>query len=646
MQDIQKVLTELNGTVFGLTDPRNRMIFDLSKLIHEGDWMGAGSFYAAYVRRTKDVNFKNPDNDEAVKGIITQLLHWCLSNDRYPLAARLLWSENQFDPRPHFTQMIWEGLKNNAALMLMGSASASKSYSTGVWLLLDYIRDPEYTCIKLLGPSEQHLNEQLFTHMVNLHQQASIPLPGETGDLYIGTDRRNRFGAITGVVVPLGKKSAGRLQGAKAGNKKRKKPHPVFGTLGRLRVFMDESEKIPQGIWLDVNNIFANLTGLETFKIICAYNPENQNGESGTRSEPPDGWAAFDIDKDEQWKSKRGWWTIRLDGFKGENVIYKKTIFPGLQTFEGISRIIENSGGFDSPGYYTMARAMFPPSNVKLVVIPQGMFDGAKGTFEFQGATTPMAGCDVALEGGDAAKYTWGDFGDAVGYRTPPSLKFPQGQYFSFEDKEGNRISRPALQVHGMLQLEAGPTSKVAKQIIDLSNKLGVKARNLAVDTTGLGQGIFDTLRDLWSDEVIGISYMNSAGEGKIIEEDSKTAKEQYDRACTELWFAARKWIEFKCVLFSPQMDFSKLAEQLTGRQYAPGKVDRVESKKDYKARAGKSPDEADAFTLLVAATRKSSGIIPSMNLNRGSGSSADQYDEDDSKSGCCAGNRLTDDLD
>jgi hypothetical protein len=639
-------ITSFN-TIFNLADRRNQMIYDVGTLIHKDEWVDAGVFYASYVRKTKDPNFQNPANVDQVKEIITQLLHWCLNNDRYPLAARLLWTENQFDSRPHFTQLIWKELRDSTAMMLMGSASASKSYSTGVWLLLDWVRDPEYTCIKLLGPSEQHLNANLFTHMINLHQQASIPLPGITGNLYIGMNRKDQFGSISGVVVPLGKKSAGRLQGSKAGNKKRKKAHPVFGILGRLRVFMDESEKIPEGIWKDVDNIFSNLSGVETFKIICAYNPENQNGPSGSRSEPPDGWAQFNIDTDEVWTSRRGWRVVRLDGFKGENVRLKRVVFPGLQTFEGITALIANAGGYDSPGYYTMARAAFPPSSKKLVIIPQGMFDKAKGTFTFVGPTIAVAGVDLALEGGDAAKFAWGDHGLASGFRTPPSLKYPQGQYTQFTDRDGNSILRPGLQVHGLLQLEAGPTSKVAGQIKDLCDKLLIKPDALAVDRTGNGQGVYDMLKDIWSPEVIGVNYMEGASETKILLEDSKTCKEEYDRACSELWFALRKWMEFQGIMFSPQIDFSKLAEQMTTRQFAPGKMSRVESKKDFKSRnGGNSPDDADAMTLLNHASRKKSGSILSMNLKSGTNALADDYNKDDSKPRNSLGNRLTDDID
>ncbi len=617
--------------VFGLADPRNQMIYDVAALVHQEEWLDAGSFYAAYVRRTKEVDFPNPKTKDEVVAILTQLLHWCLNHDRYALAARLLWTENLFDARPHFTQLIWETLKKSASVMLMGSASASKSYSTGVWLMLDWIRDPENTSVKLLGPSEKHLSENLFTHIINLHQSASIPLPGETGDLWIGMDRKNKFGSISGVVVPLGRKAAGRLQGTKAG--KRKTPHPIFGPERRLRVFMDESEKIPKGIWRDVDNIFSNLNGVETFKIICAFNPEDQNGESGTRCEPPGGWDKFLIDSDELWRSRRGWDVVRLDGYKNENIIYKRTIFPGLQTWESINRVIENGGGYNSPAYYTMARAAFPPSNADQVVITQGMAEEMKGTFVYLATTTPCAGVDLALEGGDAAPFALGEFGDAIGFRKLPSTKYPSGEYIKFVDATGGQVARPALQATQIFKLERGDSVFMAKQIKELCESLGVKPSWLAIDRTGNGQGVYDILRAYgggW-EHVIGTHYSENASEKKILEEDTKTCLEEYGRVLSELWFATRKWGQFALLKLSPVIDFTTLLPQLTNRKFHPRKQSQVDTKKEYMIQnGGKSPDEADSLTLLVHAARTASGVVPSLRTDQVTAIGKQQFGADD----------------
>lgn len=599
--------------VFGITDPKDRMLLDVARFVHENRWLDAGLVYATHVRKTKDQKYPTPKDKAEVVVLVTQLVHWCLNNHRYWIAARLLWTESQFDPRPRFARDVFEAWENHAAISLMGSASASKSYSSGVWLLLDWIRDPDFTCIKVLGPSEQHLRDNLFTHLMNLHESASIPLPGDRLDMFIGMDRKNRFGSISGVVVPLGQTRAGRLQGSKAGNKKRKTPHPIFGITGRLRVFMDESEKIPPGIWKDVDNVFANLTGVETFKIGIAFNPENQNGESALRSEPAGGWKNFDIDKDYKWKSKRGWWTVRLDAATCENVVEGHTIFPGLQTKEGLAAVIENAGGYSSPGYYTMARAMFPPTSAELTVITQAEIDNAIGTFVFVGRTLPFGSLDLALEGGDAAPFTLGEFGEAAGFKRPPSLKHPQGEFVQFKNADGEQILRPALQMIQQFKLEKGDSVFMASQIKKLCERCEILPKCFIMDRTGNGQGTFDILANFW-EGVRGVNYSEAASPRKIMQEDKLTCEDEYDRVHSELYFAFKKWLRHGLVLFLPGMDISKLAAQLTGRLYATGKVNRIEKKQDYKNRnGGKSPDEADSATLLVHVVREETKIVPSI---------------------------------
>jgi hypothetical protein len=601
--------------VFKVTDPRDLMILDVAALVHEDDWLGAGSLYASFVRR-KDPSYPNPRSKEDVIRIVTELVHWCLDHNRYWLAARLLWSENQFDIRPRAARDVFEAWEKNAALVFMGAASMSKSYSSGVWLLLDWIRDPEFTCVKVLGPSEKHLADNLFTHLINLHESASIPLPGETGDLWIGLNRRNRFSSISGVIVPLGRKAAGRLQGTKAGNKKRKTPHPKFGTTGRLRVFLDESEKIPAGIWKDIDNIFANIVGTEVFKIGLAYNPENQNGESAQRSEPTDGWANFDMDRDFKWRSKRGWAVTRLDGFLSENVVEGYILFPGLQSKEGIEKVIENAGGVGSPGYFTMARAAFPPSAATLTVFTQAEIQNAIGTFVFVGPTRPVAGADLALEGGDSPIFVLGEYGNAVGFKRTPTLKHPQGEYIEFRNADGEPVARPALQVLQSFKLDAGDAVTTAASLRNLSMKCNVEPGMLMVDRTGNGQGTLDIMRSMWSADVMGVNYSESASELKILEEDEFTCKQEYDRVHSELHFALKKWMRHHLLKISPLVDMTKAAAQLTDRRYAPGKVNKIEKKKDFKDRnGGVSPDESDALTLVVHGVRVRFSVTPSMKL-------------------------------
>ena len=592
-----------------MSDAREQLVDEVATHLHAGDRFAAARLIASFAGKDPK---KEVTSDGKALEYCFSLLQWCLDNNHYDWAARMLWGERLFTYKPRCTQLVWQALHTKQAILLQGSASMSKSYGGGVWHLLDWIRDPQYTNILLVGPSEDHLKANLFSHLVTLHQNATLPLPGIIGDLFIGLDPRARRSAIRGVVIPLGKRPAGRLQGTK--RYPRKNPHPIFGTMSRVRIFMDEFEKIPVGVHKDIDNVFSNLDGdVEGFKITGAYNPEDIAGQVAMRAEPPGGWdEGFDPDKDEMWTSKRGWFVVRLDAAKSENVLQKKKIYEGLQTLEGFEKIIQNAGGLDTPGYWTMCRGCFPRSGAIYTILSALAVSKMKGEFIFVEEPTECGGVDLALEGGDAAEFCHGRYGRASGYKAPPSLEHPQGKTVMFEDKHGQRVFRFAIQLVEIFPLANGDTVKMAEQVRTHAVRLHIAPKDLMLDRTGNGAGVHDLLKALWSPEVGGINYSESASDKKILEEDTKTAKEEYERAVGELWFAFKKLCNFGFIRAKAEALTDSLIQQLTGRRYAPGKQTKVEQKPEYKARGNSSPNEADAATLMVQAARRGSGAIPS----------------------------------
>jgi hypothetical protein len=587
--------------------PRENLIVQVAGHLYADQMMDAARLVADFSGFARS---QVEDSERALEAC-NSLLYWSLNNDRYDLAASMLWSENMFTFKPRCTQMVWEEIKLYNSIMLQGAASMSKSYGAGVWLLLDWVRDPEYTSVNLVGPSEDHLKDNLFTHLVTLHSQSTLPLPGIIGDLFIGLDPKKRKGAIRGVVIPIGKRPSGRLQGRK--RVPRSTPHPKLGKLSRIRFFLDEVEKIPIGVWKDVDNVFSNLDeDVDGFKLLCAFNPEDPTGQVAQRCEPVGGWAAFDPEKDERWTSKRGWRVLRLDAAKCENVIKGEVIFPGLQTKTGFDRIITNSGGRDTPGYWTMARACFPRGGAVYSVISELLVERSRRTFMFAEEPIVVAGGDLALEGKDEAELVIGRFGKCIGYRRPPSHEFPKGQEVLFKDADRKPRLRWGLQVDKFITLQRGDTVKMARQIRAECLKNKVNPNSLMLDRTGNGAGVHDLLKSLWSELIMGVNYTQGASERKIIEEDTMTAKEEYERAVSELWFAAKKWFEFNFMSLGPEAYSDDLLNQLVGRRYMTGKLSKVESKDDYKSRGNSSPNKADALTLLLHGVRLGYGIVPS----------------------------------
>lgn len=593
--------------------PEKVLAAEVSRLIHSGDKRGA----AQQVAECCKIKVKlTDDNPAKYNPILTSYLHNLLENDAPEEAAQILWTPTLFTPKPQATRDVWELFRTSNQFLIMGAGSMSKSYGAGVRLFLEYIRDPEYTSVLLLGPSENHLEANLFSHIVRLHGNASLPMPGDIGELFIGRSRRNQTGAIRGVVIPTGKvKKAGRIQGTK--RVPRPVPHPVFGDLSRLFIFLDEIENVPTGVWGDIDNILSQVEEsgkVGNFKIGGAYNPRNQRDEVGQRAEPPFGWETFDAEKHFRWKSLRGWDVLRLDGEKSENVIEGRIVYPGLQTRAGLEAIALNAGGKQSGGYYTMGRGAYPPQGIELAVIPPGMLHAMKGEFIWLDKPIPVASCDLALEGGAGAPYTLGYWGRATGMKLPPTVEFPNGRIVMFKDTNSQSVTRWGLQANQQFMLPKGDTVAMSAKLIEINKKAGVKPEFFACDRTGHGAGIADLMRNDWSAAIHDINYSSGPSESKLMEEDSKTCAEEFDRICCELWFGLRAYGEFGYLLLHPSMNLEKLAVQVTQRKFVTsGKKKKVQTKKDYISTGKPSPDEGDSLTLFVYAARKGSGVILSM---------------------------------
>jgi hypothetical protein len=376
-----------------------KMVNKVIPLVHMGRKYEAACEFGEFCK------VKVQDKPDSWNAALLNLYHWLLNNGGMEEAAHLLWTPKLFDPRPKCTKDVWKMFDTSNLGLLMGAASMSKSYTMGVRLFLEWTRDPHYTTVQVLGPSADHLERNLFSHLVRLHQNASLPMSGEIGELFIGMDRRNRASSISGVIVPIGQhRKAGRLQGGK--RFQRPKRHPVFGDMSRLYIFLDEIENIPEGIWHDIDNILSQVEESKaSAKVFGAYNPTDLSARVAEKAEPRFGWGDLDADKHYKWKSVRGWDVLRLDAHTCENVIQGKVIYPGLQTRSGLTTIARNGGGVDSPGYMSMGRAVYPRAGATLLIFQPATIAKTRGEFIWYDEPTHVGGLDLALQGKATAEY-------------------------------------------------------------------------------------------------------------------------------------------------------------------------------------------------------------------------------------------------
>jgi hypothetical protein len=103
-----------------------------------------------------------------------------------------------------------------------------------------------------------------------------------------------------------------------------------------------------------------------------------------------------------------------------------------------------------------------------------------------------------------------------------------------------------------------------------------------------------------------------------VLAEDKQTADERYDGVVTEIWFAAKEWMnpEVCALLINPIISSNPLTTQLTTRRfrYVKGGKVRIEAKEEWKARnSGKSPDEAESLLMAQQLMRQRAGVLPGM---------------------------------
>ena len=99
-----------------------------------------------------------------------------LNQDLYLECATLLFGRLKFDARPFCARKVYEKFKESNKLIIIGGSSLSKSFTIGVMGTLDYIRDPEYTKIRVAAPNAEHLKANLFGHMIDMVRTSAIPL--------------------------------------------------------------------------------------------------------------------------------------------------------------------------------------------------------------------------------------------------------------------------------------------------------------------------------------------------------------------------------------------------------------------------------------------------------------------------------------
>lgn len=544
-------------------------------------------------------------NYQLSRQIVLQFVSSLLEKDQFEAAATILWGPDVYDWRPQSSRDTWRCLFDNDLVLVQGAGAMGKTFGAAAWFYLDWFRDPFYTNIKVISLTREHAERNIFASIKNFHRTAIVrPECPRTDDLVTSIQASDdaRQG-IHLVAIPKGESGHGTLRGFHP-TPRFTAAHKRWGRLSRTHVILDEAEEIPSGVWEGVNNIIST-SDIENskghIKIFGASNPKDRTSDFGQRCEPKTGWASVDCETDFEWESKEGYHVLRLDAARCENVIQKRVVFAGLQTYEGYTGYMNRGRTAEA---MTMARGWFPEEGIAMSVITPAMMNNAMGVLRFIGPVVPLAAFDLALEGNDQVMCSYGRFGLCDGW-TDQAGVFHK---FSF--------TRTAIQLDSQMPFPKRQTLEQAQAIIKFCKQMRISPTWLAVDRTGNGAGIHDSLCSLFGSDVLGINYSWAASETKILGEDSQRANELYNGVVTELLFGLSKYLEFEHLKISPGFRSETLVRQATGRRYKQigrGLV-RVEAKGEYCKRTNSpSPDALDSLAMMVYLMRQRSGEVAQM---------------------------------
>ena len=156
---------------------------------------------------------------------------------------------------------------------------------------------------------------------------------------------------------------------------------------------------------------------------------------------------------------------------------------------------------------------------------------------------------------------------------------------------------------------------QIVRKVIEECKAFGVKKQHFGCDTTSGGSVFGDMFDDKneWNEagHIHRTTFGGAPSELPISANERTTARQKYVNKVTELWHIGRSFVvagQIRGVTFD-------LARELKSRTYSLTKGSAVkicaESKQDMRERLGYSPDDGDAFAIMLDVCRHRLGARP-----------------------------------
>ena len=489
-----------------------------------------------------------------------------------PMMVRHPWAE----------QMIRAALKDKY-LAIGGSASSGKSHTMAAWGIVQWLCQPRDTLVLMTSTTLREARKRVWGSVMSLLsviEGAPIKIRDSIGNAaYV--DENGTLIERAGLSLIAAERSKTRDAIGKIIGIKQKRVIMIGDELSEL------SESILQ----------AGLTNLSKnpfFQMIGMSNPNSRFDAFGVWSEPKKGWESIDTQTADEWRTKWGGRYIRLDGERSPNIVLGEVKYPWLPTAEKLEedRLLL---GPESRGYMRMVRAIFFDSDETTGIYSEAEMakSGSLGGVDWAEKPTTVAGVDPAFtNGGDRTiLYT-----AEVGYARNGQYVCKLGEAIHLNDDASNKA--------------VPRTYQIVHQIIDHCKRRNISASNVALDSTGAGAPFCDVLAGEWESSFMRVTFGGKASEKRVSMNSQLTGAELYTNRVSELWFVGKELMRTRQIYGVS----SDLAQEMCARNYDMVKTGslkvKIESKIEFKARFGRSPDLADAAFLALDCARQRMGLV------------------------------------
>lgn len=459
-------------------------------------------------------------------------------------------------------------------VMFAGAAATGKSAKSALWSIGNWMFTQQHTLVLLTSTAQKALSERIWSDIVLWINKAKVDLKKQleiiNSDLEIRWDAQDRKGMIVGTAI-------------KAGGDVNEAVDRIKGRHNRrVLVFIDEMTAVPQAIVIACRNLNK---GTQEFQLIGMANPREKDDTFGERCEPINGWGSRKPDSI-FWETEFGC-VVRFDATKNPGLGNSKFYF--YPTQEQIDEDAKEKGGVNSPEFISGVRGDWAQSGISTNVMDEALLDQFevhkkaiwKGQWEMAGFFDP------AFEGGDRRAFypaKIGTFANGI-----------QGLEFQEPIIVGIDASTDIRWIHYAI---SDALENICKNYEVDGQKRPILARNLIMDTTGEGGGLFNVMSGRWDQGhfIKPCEFGGGAEKVQISPDRPTTYFELYGNRVTAMWYRMRRYIQGGQI---KGLSDSSTRKELTSRdKKTKGGKTHIEPKRDMKARGQRSPDLADAAVI------------------------------------------------